>query len=149
MEKTECFSHGCTVLLLKFRCALCCTSLQLYCLKDCDFEKQCGPPLPYLMRRNPHHPHGGSMTLYLEKQVHAHDNISCTPCRTHTTYVQNYSDTGDVLQVHQLCWSRCCSMIDGSSPTCIHARSVQSSNCSHAECKHKELHHLDQIVQIS
>ena len=66
--------HLCFALPLFFRALL-----QLYCLKDGDFEERCGSPLPFIMRRNPHHPHGGSMTLFLEEQVQFKDIQHSTP----------------------------------------------------------------------
>jgi DNA-repair protein complementing XP-A cells len=42
---------------------------ETFCLKDVDLEERDGPPLPFICRRNPHNPHGGSMKLYLESQV--------------------------------------------------------------------------------
>lgn len=43
--------------------------LQKFLLKDCDFEERNGPPLPYLLKRNPHRSSWGDMHLYLQCQV--------------------------------------------------------------------------------
>jgi DNA repair protein len=40
----------------------------LYLLKDCDLEKR-DPPLKFIVKKNPHNAHWGSMKLYLELQV--------------------------------------------------------------------------------
>lgn len=40
---------------------------QRFLLKDCDFEERCGPPLKFLLKKNPHS--YGDMKLYLQCQV--------------------------------------------------------------------------------
>jgi DNA-repair protein complementing XP-A cells len=40
----------------------------VYLLKDCDLEKR-GPPLKFIMKKNPHNIRWGNMKLYLELQV--------------------------------------------------------------------------------
>jgi len=43
--------------------------MQKFLLKDCDFEERNGPPLPFLLKRNPHSSRWGDMRLYLKCQV--------------------------------------------------------------------------------